>query len=190
MGKRKTMDDIADELVRAMQQPEPADWSHFYTPEKAAAYGEELGLLEAELDAGWPEWRNKKPFGHLPKDKIAWIKVRLKRRDLIVRGNGAYGVKLVYKGDMPMAIPVVPRALRGESFRPVVSVPMLARHLGERVDDVQKALAVVPDGERAVASWVSSYLQQRRASPVEASPHAPSPPPAAAPTPGEEGGAE
>lgn len=173
-------DEIVDELVKAQREPEPENWPSQYTPERGEAYAAEVRDLEAELDEGWPGWRKKQPFNELPTDKIAWIKLRLKRRDLIVRGKGDWGVHIVWQqkpaGSWPMAIPIRPprSGPPGERFRPIASASMLSKRLGRPLKDVRDALALVPDNERAVAEWVQAHLERRDAPPTEAAP-APTP---------------
>ena len=98
MGKGGS-DEVYDTLVRAMREPEPVNWRSQYTPERADQYTAELEQLERELDDGWPGWRRKEPWTQVTPDKAAWIKHRLKRRDLIVRGRGAWGVRIMWRGE-------------------------------------------------------------------------------------------
>ena len=161
-AQRQTAE-IHDRLVSEMQSPPPDDWETAYTPEAAAQYRIELISLEEQLDQGWPGWRRKEPFGHLDQDKIGWIKKRLKRRDLILRGHGRYGVRLVQRGGdkPPLAVPVIPRGdLRSKPYRPLVSVPLLAIELGARPGQIQEALSVIPPTERDVSGWIRAYLDR------------------------------
>jgi len=169
MGKGGS-DEVYDTLVRAMREPEPVNWRSQYTPERADQYTAELEQLERELDDGWPGWRRKEPWTQVTPDKAAWIKHRLKRRDLIVRGRGAWGVRIMWRGEgdrrVPMAVPVRPPRVHVDdrsAFEPVVSVAHLARQLGAPLQIVRESLALLPDGERAAAEWVGQALNRRRA---------------------------
>lgn len=156
---------ISDALSKAMHTKPRDDWqSYYYTPEEGAAYAAEVAEIEAALDEGWPEWRQCAPFGHLPMSKIEWIKVRLKRIDLIKQGKGTWGLRIQRRHDaMSVVVPVQPRGdLRRDPYRPIVSVPLLARELGVRPRDVSKALSVMPSNVRAAAGWVESYIKAER----------------------------
>lgn len=157
---RQDMDSVRRVLEAAVREPEPDDWTAAYTPEQLEEYRPELEALEAELDEGWPGWRDKAPFHEQPSAKIAWIKVRLKRRDLIVRGKATWGVRVVDIDGEPFAVSVKPARVRGDSdaYAPAYSVPLLARRLGVRGAKIRPHLAELPDGVRDVEGWLRDRL--------------------------------
>jgi hypothetical protein len=161
-GKRgSSTEDAINILESTYGKPEPTaeEWSWHYTPEQLVGYTAEVASIEAQLDEHWAPWRERKSFAGEPKEKQAWIKARLKRRDLILTGKGTWGVHIQWHGERPIANPVPPPR-RAEAITPafgvLVSVPMLARDLKISVKDVQDALSVMPVTERDAMSWVRS----------------------------------
>lgn len=178
--KRRTAEDLARELSERFGQPEPAAdaWHKHYTPEQIEQYAGEVADLEAQLDEHWAGWRARTPFADQPVDKIAWIKERLKRRDLILSGHGAFGVVIVYKGDWPYAIPVRPARVAVEdrsAYAPRVSVPQLARKLRRSPAEIHAALTQRPEAVRDVPTWLAQHFGSVGAAGASV------PPPAAAP---------
>ena len=178
--QRRTEADLADELAQQFGKPDPApeEWYRHYTPEQIEQYAGELADLEAQLDEHWPGWRKREPFATQPLDKIAWIKVRLKRRDLIIHGQGAWGVRVVYKGDFPYAIPVRPARVEvtdRSAYDPHVSVPQLARRFRRRPAEIHAALAKRPPEVRDVPSWLESHFGSGGAAGAVVPPPAPAP---------------
>lgn len=165
MGKRsrKTAADLAEELVQEFGKPDPVpeEWHAHYTPEQVVEYAAEVVDLEAQLDEHWKGWRLRQPFATHPLDKIGWIKLRLKRRDMILHGHGAWGVHLVHRNDYPYAIPVRPARVPVEdrsAYGPLVSVPQLARRLRQTPEAIRAALALRPADVRDVSGWLASHF--------------------------------
>lgn len=159
MGKG-TGKDLVQLLEDAFARPAAADgeeWTARYTPDEGVELAGELADLEAQLDAHWPGWRERKPFHDLPEEKVRWIKARLKRRALILEGRGAWGVAIVPGPKLPHAVPVKPTRTRTEAaFAPLVSVPLLVQVLGMDAEMVRRALARRPTHVRDVRSWLRS----------------------------------
>lgn len=176
--KRKAgrSDDIASELARERDRPEPdeATWRQRYTPEMAEQYAAELRDLEDQLDLGWPGWREGKPFHREQHDKIAWIKVRMLRRRLILDGKGDHGVATVRRDEArPVAVPVRPARVEvpRDAYRPLVTVPLLAQRLKLSVSQIQELLPRLPEGVRDVRSWlVGEVARQGSAAPLPVPP--------------------
>lgn len=161
--KRKTEGDLVNELAGKFGQPDPtpAEWHRHYTPEQVEQYAGEVADLEVQLDEHWPGWRKREPFNTQPMDKMAWIKERLKRRDMILQGLGAWGVRLVYKGEYPYAVPVRPVRVdvdNHSAYAPRVSVPQLARRFRRAPRDIHAALALRPPDVRDVPGWLAQQF--------------------------------
>jgi hypothetical protein len=158
--KRSRADDLVATLVQERDKPEPsaAQWRERYTPDAAEQYAAELADLEDQLDLAWAGWRKSAPFHRETPDKIAWIKARLLRRRLILDGKGDHGVATVRKGGdgIPIAVPVRPARVEvpRDAYRPLVTVPLLARRTGLPVQRIQELLPRLPDGVRDVRSWL------------------------------------
>jgi hypothetical protein len=167
---------VAAELESQFGRPDPDDWTEQYAPDEVDAYRAELADLEDQLDLHWAGWRERKPFHTLRHEKVAWIKVRLLRRDLILTGRGDHGVLLTrrVRDGFPIAIPVRPsRAATDRSaYRPIVCTPLLADRLRMPLAQVEELLQRMPDGVRDVRSWLVGERERAAEAP---SPPAPAP---------------
>lgn len=181
---RTRADEIAQALGRAAGGEPSSSWRRHYDPDTAEQLAGELTQIEAELDdpAGYPQWRDKWPFHDLTPAKAEWIKLRLKRIDLIVHGKAHLGMRVSYRKTSwskrwPVVETVNPRGdLSRPPYRPVVWVNHVARQLGCTPRQVNAALLERPPGQRAVVPWIDEWLQRQ----AERRP-APSPPAAAPP---------
>lgn len=171
---------VAGDLSAAMaatlaEPPIPADWDqpsaawrNDYTPERAHEYAGELRGLVQELDEGFPGWREREKFHERPPAKVAWIKPRLLRVRQIVKGDGAWGVRLSWQGlkqdidgnpieGKPFAVPVRPSPKWTPHYRPIVSVASIARETGRSTAHVRRALEAMPRHRRDARAWVSEW---------------------------------
>lgn len=168
---QRSADDVAATLAQRFGQPEPTagEWRRHYTPEDGDAYAAELADLDAQLDVGWSGWRARTPFRNLDPDKVAWIKSRLLRRELILQGKGRWGVRITFRTSgeerFPYAQPVRPRhaELLPDAFRPLVAVPVLAQRAGLPSAQVAELLTRLPAGVRDVRSWLVGEVSRTTA---------------------------
>jgi hypothetical protein len=148
-------------------EPTPEEWHEHYVPEQVAQYAAELEDLEAQLDLGLPGWRERKPFNKLPIEKLAWCKLRMLRRTLILEGRGAMGVRIGWKQEgpdnrFPVAQPVRPKHARTapQFFAPLVSLPQLANAYRITIPDLEAQLRELPSTVRDVRGWLRDRLGQ------------------------------
>jgi hypothetical protein len=122
----------------ALGQPEPRRWQDAYPPDRVAELAEELTELEGELDDGWPTWRRATPFAHLSPEKKRWVRLRLRRRDLIVRGLAdTYGIYAPPTGG-PCAL-VRQRGTYSLHYDQPISLSLFATRRGLPLAAVEKA---------------------------------------------------
>ena len=127
-----------------------------YGGELAAKFGQELSDVEDSLAGEWPTWnhpnRSKRKFRHLPNAAIGRIKLLIKRRALILRGLGDYGLRLSYARDkngrrgLPFAIMVKPRRSETEAseaaqahHRTLFNIESVSRDLEMPIEKVEEA---------------------------------------------------
>jgi hypothetical protein len=165
--------ELVAELTAQLDRPDPADWRDRYTPEQAVGYAAELLDLEDQLDLGWAPWRKRKPFIALPHDKVAWIKLRLSRRDLILNGRGAWGLGLTRRASDGLPMVFVVRPPRdpehiSPAYRALTTAPLLSQRLGIPVALVEELLVRLPYTVRDVRSWLVGERDRIASAPLQA----------------------
>jgi hypothetical protein len=166
---------VIAELEGRFGRSDPADWQTQYTPAKAREYAAEVADLEDQLDLGWPDWRERRSFVHVSSDKAEWIKIRLLRRDLILLGQGDWGIRVEWRTRdgkrWPIAISVRPttRKVDRAAYRPIVTTPLLSERLAMPLGQVEEMLTRLPDGVRDVRSWLVGERGRAPAAPLPGS---------------------
>ena len=97
--------------------------TEMYGGEVASQYAHEVVQLEMALDAEWPSWRVKKPFNHLPQKTLKRIKWLLKRHNIILSGNGDFGLKVVMIDGEPFMSMCRPLAKVRKNPQPQYYIP-------------------------------------------------------------------
>lgn len=164
------LDHMAVEL-RAAMDAEPPALETLYAPDRLPEVREEIAALEDELDVAWPGWRRREPFNHLADQPLVFVKLRLKRLDLLRHGRADWGMRVVrIEGKLPVVVPVRPTRSRREIaqvaqiWEAPASPSILAERLGVPLADVENAIAEVRDrGERVTRRAIRMALRGARA---------------------------
>lgn len=145
-------------LAAAMSAPAPALATR-YPPEQLAEVREEIAALEHELDIGHPGWRDRRPFHAAPDNLKGWIKLRLKRLDLLHDGHADWGVLLSRSGTAILAVAVPPAVGAGEVYDQPISVSIYAEQARRSATDVEEAMqALRRAGRRVTRRALASAL--------------------------------
>lgn len=155
--------------VRAQYDAEAlaAAFTTVYGGPKSRVFLEELEHCEITLDDLWPGWREKEPFAHLAPDDIAAIKVPLARRRQLLLGAGEWGLRLVWRGNMPLAVAIRPKREHVKPppdvyYEPNYSAPHLAASTGLPLATVEAALACFSrDCGINARAWCIEYASQQ-----------------------------
>ena len=91
-----------------------------YGGPRGRMYFEEFQHQEIILDDVWPGWRTRKPWFGVDPDTEAAIKMPLGRRRQLLMGWGAHGQKLIWDGNTPLALSILPPEEHVEPYPDVV----------------------------------------------------------------------